>query len=306
MNDAFDFNSVHYPTEPVADFEDITPDQAAMYLLLNIDNRVISDDLVNEHVRAIKAKKFMVNGETIKFSVPVDLGNGVLRPVVLDGQHRLTAIAKAGVTVRVLVVRGLALDTKPTIDAGRKRSAADNLRMLGRNSYVTLAATASAVWRINRGDYMLLTRPKPTSQEVLALVEEFPSLYRSVEVAGQVYQVFRPLRRAAVATAHHLIGQVDPDQLYAPYFFELIKTGENLKSGHPVMALRQRATSYKIGIEPMTMRREIGLIVKAWNRCAENKLATSIIQPATAPIPEVQHPSAEYLPLLEAAEAAHG
>jgi hypothetical protein len=78
--------------------------------------------LVARYAREIAAGRWKPNGETIKFTM-----DGVL----LDGQHRLAAVALAGVGIETTVVWGLDPDCFDTIDSGRPRSAADMLAIQG-------------------------------------------------------------------------------------------------------------------------------------------------------------------------------
>ena len=60
---------------------------------------------------------------------------------VLDGQHRLHAIARAGVPVRISVARGVPVDAFDVIDTGAPRSPADILRIAGYDAPGALAAS---------------------------------------------------------------------------------------------------------------------------------------------------------------------
>ena len=72
--------------------EKITPEIAKIYYSRSTGNRVINR-------QAVKTGRWVLNGETICFD-----SNGVLR----DGHHRLLTIIESGVTIEVLVVRGVA------------------------------------------------------------------------------------------------------------------------------------------------------------------------------------------------------
>jgi hypothetical protein len=298
MNDHIDFSAA--PDKPTSAFEDITPDMARALLQLNRHNRHINPRLVQEHVRAIVTGNYLTNGETIKLSWPVDYGNGGdPMPILLDGQHRLEAISQAERTVNLLVVRGLDPKSQSTMDIGRKRTGADWLHILREKDGTALATVLGGIWKWNLGDRKFLTSPKPTPLELEALLSERPEIRRSLEIGSQVSRAFPALKKSSLGVTHHLISQVDKD--HVAYFFRLIETGANLSEGHPVLALRWRANSYR-RTEPMTMRREVGLLVKAWNFCARNETTKSIIHPLDIAVPEVDFPSSEYLPLLENAD----
>lgn len=96
--------------------EFIWPQKAAEMLENNLNNRKVSQNVVDLFARDMANKEWELNGESIKFD-----RNGRL----IDGQHRLLAIIKAGVSVQTFVVRGLSPKTIYTQDTGRRRSLKD-------------------------------------------------------------------------------------------------------------------------------------------------------------------------------------
>lgn len=93
-------------------WEVITPESAEEMLTHNTHNyRAISKDIVARYVDEIQGNSWEANGDTIVFSE-----NGTL----LNGQHRLAAVIKAGKPIVSLVVRGL--PDSQIFDIGRKRN----------------------------------------------------------------------------------------------------------------------------------------------------------------------------------------
>ena len=78
--------------------EKITPEIAKIYYSRSTGNRVINRQAVKTYIAQMKTGRWVLNGETICFD-----SNGVLR----DGHHRLLATIESGVTIEVLVVRGV-------------------------------------------------------------------------------------------------------------------------------------------------------------------------------------------------------
>lgn len=301
MSEQLDFSDLEFPSEPTAEFQTVTPEMAELLLRhLNIKNRVVNERLVLEHVRSILAGDYVVNGETIKLSWPVPRENGSSLPILLDGQHRLEAIVRAGKPVMILVVRGLDPDTQATIDTGRKRSGADWFKINGEKEYTTLAAVTTGIWKWNLGDRKFNTSPKPTPLEIDQLLKVHPEIRRSLEIGIQTSRGFPDLKRSSLAVAHYILSQLSEE--HAPYFFRLIETGVGLEEGHPVLALRRRASSYRRRHEPMTLKREVGLIVQAWNKCVEGEGVSRIIQTADDAAPEPLNPMGRYLHLLQDAQ----
>lgn len=103
--------------------EKITPEVAQEWLnTYNTCNRNLRLSHVDKLVRDILNGSWKINGDAIRFSVSGEL---------LDGQHRLTAIAKSGLAVETLVIRGISEASRQTIDSGIKRTSGDNLGLMG-------------------------------------------------------------------------------------------------------------------------------------------------------------------------------
>lgn len=107
---------------PITTFEFITPEIAMEYLKLNMAcNRRIDARRVKELTTDIQNGNWQLNGDTIRFNKKGEL---------IDGQHRLTAIAKSGCTVMTGVTRNIENDVT-IIDRGKVRSTAQVLQMGG-------------------------------------------------------------------------------------------------------------------------------------------------------------------------------
>ena len=80
------------------EIEDITPEKAVEYLDNNFKHREIKQTRVDKYVASMTEGNWKFNGKVITFNK-----DGVL----LNGQHRLTAVVQSGVPLRTLVVRGI-------------------------------------------------------------------------------------------------------------------------------------------------------------------------------------------------------
>ncbi len=85
--------------------EDINPEKAIEYMKKNINNPRGKNSLSRSHVKRLaddmKAGLWQLNAEAIVFDE-----DGFLK----DGQHRLAAIIMSGVTIRIVVIRGVSRD----------------------------------------------------------------------------------------------------------------------------------------------------------------------------------------------------
>jgi hypothetical protein len=119
-------------SEVTAQVVNVTPFMAQNWLTQNPSNRGVSHSRVEEYASDMKSGDWMLNGEPIVIDAYGQLKNG---------QHRLHAVVKSGVTVPMLVVFGV--DPNVCVyDRGRSRSTLDILRIKG---YSTESANTSSV-----------------------------------------------------------------------------------------------------------------------------------------------------------------
>jgi hypothetical protein len=99
----------------------ITPEWAAQILAHNnTRNRAMSRAHVEMLANEIRRGAWDFTGDTIKLSPDGQL---------IDGQHRLAAVVKAGVSIQTLVVEGVSFDVVATIDTRLKRRRATHPRI---------------------------------------------------------------------------------------------------------------------------------------------------------------------------------
>jgi len=122
-------------------WEMLTPEVATEYLATNEENRHLRKRAVDMYMRNMEQGEWKVTGETIKFDK-----NGRL----IDGQHRLHAIIRAGAEIPTLVIRGLEPDVQGVIDTNIHRTAGDMLRLTGviqADAYVVASVGRIAIAR---------------------------------------------------------------------------------------------------------------------------------------------------------------
>lgn len=112
--------------------ETITPKQAQKYLQFNTNNRHLRKTLVSQYAKDMALGNWKLTHQGVAFNC-----DGTL----LDGQHRLAAIVESGVTVQMLVARGVDSRNQLVMDDHAKRSAGDALS-LARNEKITQSHVA--------------------------------------------------------------------------------------------------------------------------------------------------------------------
>jgi len=158
--------------------ESITPKLAEKYLEENVDyNRPISQRYVDLYARDMKAGKWIVNGETIKFN-----GTGAL----LDGQTRLWACVEAGVPFTTAVARGVpSLDD---VDRGRRRSMAHILAMRQVKNAIKVATALRTIWRWENTNWRA-QQIVPSTRESLELLDAYPIIEEITQVGARISKI---------------------------------------------------------------------------------------------------------------------
>jgi len=135
----------------------VTPEMAARWLEGNIHNRDIRIADVNRYAEDMRRGRWKLTHQAIAFTE-----DGTL----IDGQHRLWAILESGVTVPMLVVHGLAMDTQLVIDTHRGRTASDALNLMDKHGKVTPIETSTLQWMLWSPLNGKRTRPKMSHTQI--------------------------------------------------------------------------------------------------------------------------------------------
>jgi hypothetical protein len=125
------------PSDEIAEeWIDLTPELAEKFLAHNTANRSVRERHVETLARDMEAGNWKVTGDSIKF----DRNN-----TLLDGQHRLHAVIRSGVTIRVLLILGLDPSARAVIDTNARRMARDAVGFTGFPKYPGQAAAVARI-----------------------------------------------------------------------------------------------------------------------------------------------------------------
>ena len=116
----------------------ITPEMAESFLLFNNENRNLRNQHVEYFAKLITQGEFQLTHQGVAFT-----GNIVNPKRLLDGQHRLQAIVKAGTPVEMLVSWNCDEKLFHTIDAGASRTFRDLHKW--NNKQVTIVKSISEI-----------------------------------------------------------------------------------------------------------------------------------------------------------------
>jgi hypothetical protein len=177
---------------------------------------------------------------------------------VLDGQHRLTAIAEAGqqdpdIEVEIMVAWEAAPETFGVIDTGAARTTSDSLKIAGYSDTNHLAASTRALiaYRATVGTTDSFERAARalTTVDVMRYLDDSERAARArqaVQLGARIgMAVGRIGTRGALATAimiasedaHEGRSALGPDSMFE--FFERLADGAMLSSDSPILSLRR-------------------------------------------------------------------
>lgn len=130
---------------------DITPELARTSLANNVRNRSLSEDVVLAYARDMLNLEWQATHQGIAFND---------RDELIDGQHRLHAIVRSGVTIRMMVTFGLPshiagkeITVMDCVDRGRTRSVSDQLKIQhGLTDGSIIAAVCLSIGRLCYGE----------------------------------------------------------------------------------------------------------------------------------------------------------
>ena len=126
--------------------ETITPQLAEQMLKCNALNRNLSKRTVEAYASDMKAGRWYLNGEPIVFN---DEG------ILVNGQHILSAVVLANMSVQFAVVRGVTKEDSQVYDVGKNRDVSDLLKFIGETTLANkmLAAVGLSVMKYAVGDH---------------------------------------------------------------------------------------------------------------------------------------------------------
>jgi len=215
--------------------EKITPKKAAEYIA-TVDTskqRPLKQAKIDDYATSMAHGHWVLTHQGIAFD---DEGN------LCDGQHRMHAVVKSGVTVEMQVTRNMIqkqgnLFTFDAIDQGVKRHIGEQLHVRhGVKNANTTAAAAKLIAQLctNRGLVM-------TVANTLGVLQYFQ---KEIEEAHSMLQSTAGMLRAPILGSCAFALRVGGDPVRE--YVKKVGSGENIKRGDPAFAFRQYALNYKV------------------------------------------------------------
>lgn len=251
--------------------ERMTPSDAEKLLIASSSQRQrsLQSTRVQQYARLMREGQWRVTHQPIAID-----SAGVL----IDGQHRVSAVAASGLQdgVEMLIAYDADPETFDLIDTGRPRSPAQTLAIAGytNTNVVSAAARYYMVYLFMEGGTRVPSpevRARFTAHDVLRFMES-PAGERLLSQERDAARIAKNLGRYGITTwlsaVLALLYGTEPESQTREEFLEKLETGTMLEAGSPILALRrwiQSETGY------VRTRRDvagyIGManVIKAWN-----------------------------------------
>lgn len=251
----------------------ITPQIAEEILRKNTNKRTVKVSHVKWLASMMSDGKWKMNGDTIC----------VNSDVLIDGQHRLMAVVKSGVTIECLVVEGLESHVFDTKDSCSRRSASDTLHMAGVENPIRVASALKVVDELTSVFSCSRLNHHFSNQDAEELLKLHPGIIESVRLNSKSKYVAASI----LAGCHYVFSKKSRDQ--ADFFVGSLMSGIELDAASPIYALRERLINNKHRNSKLERRFVLMLIIKAWNAFRSGKSSRSVIIPpdGVAKLPEI-------------------
>lgn len=252
------------PLQP--DVWTVTPDMASDWLSYrnHPKNRPLSKGVAGKYQADMESGRWRLTPEGLIFDT---------EGYIISGQHRLKAVANAGLDIEFWIFPNQPRDIFGVVDSGYKRTAAHVLRVPHATSIANGARHLAAL--ADRERLGMPRFPKITTPEILATYRAWPELSWYPTEAHNVYNAARipigaHLAVLAQAARTEHIGRIQS-------WLEALHTGADLASGDSRLTLRNRFAA-GVAVIGGANRRDLAyaLIVKAWNAHAEQRALSGL------------------------------
>lgn len=252
----------------------VDPKFAADGLAKNPRNRPLSERLGDRYADAMSRGEWEETGDPIRFNC-----DGTL----IDGQHRLYAVIKSGVTLPMLVVRGLPRTAFHKIDGGKRRTNGDHLAASGEVMYNHLASAIR--W------YGVIDKRKSWKTMAVTSSQMFLTLKKNPKIRDSVSYIHhtKALKIASgsiLAACHYAFAAKDKE--LADKFIEQLAAGEGLKRTDPVYVLRERLRRNRQEREKLPQDCIAVFVIKSWNATRKGESIKKLVWLSDESFPVVQ------------------
>jgi hypothetical protein len=270
--------------EPEVALELITPEIARRWLAANYGNRELTPSHAEVLVRAMKRGEWGLGWDGIAFDVDGRL---------LNGQHRLAAVALSGVAQRFVIARGWPKNSAEYNDHGKKRTLSEILQMRGVPDYRNLAGAIKFTWYYMRHETFQPPKVGPTVSEQLALWDRhsgedgdgglLDALRRARLLSDKGKRSPMPITPGAALL--YLFSHIEPTD--ADTFFVKLADGTELAEGDPILVLRNQLMRSRLKGNKVSQHVKAAWTILAWNAWQDGVQVERLRWTAQRPYPKI-------------------
>ena len=217
---------------PRVRIEVVTPKKAKAWLEGNIDNRKFREPHALKLAKILERGEWELTGDCIVFDD---------QDVLINGQHRLTAIVVSEIPAQLVILRGVPSKTQEVMDTGLTRNLGDQLHRRGVPYSLVIAGALGWLYQFDYNErtgnvhYANNETERPSYRQLLALFEENKELVDDVPFVNRIRHTTKVRPGPTLALVHRLKKIDDTD---AEDFFDKLRTGANLSEMDPIFRLR--------------------------------------------------------------------
>jgi hypothetical protein len=242
----------------------VTPELATQLLTKNSSNRPMNDRNV-EFIKSQMLKGlYKETGDTIKISVTDKL---------LDGQHRLKAIEKSGISVYQQIAYDVPDDVFTVLDIGKLRSSGDILTIAGIKNGANMSSIVGFIKTFERGSSDFNKTVKENAEEKISFIKEHPELEDIYKFVYKVYTRTKWLPPSLLGAFYYTLLTKNHSEQTIINFFEQYETGLGLNQSSPVYVLRDKLIRNSTNKTKYRIADKVALIITAWNLYIKGRYA---------------------------------
>jgi hypothetical protein len=241
----------------------ITPTVAKQYLEANISNRRVKIPVVMQYANDMLNGRWKEDtAETIKISKT---------GIVLDGQHRLMAIVKSGVSVFFTVAINLDDSVFDVIDTGSSRNASDTFKVKGIKQESSIPSTIS-FYNLLSKNMKQGARKNNKSTNAMLLEQYYEDEMFWQNVARQSHAWYLSFAKiiapSFIGGFYAFFLKLNEDKAHE--FMTQLTTGIDIKN-NTISLLRNKLMQDKMSLRKMPITLKTAFMIKTWNVFIKNE-----------------------------------
>lgn len=246
----------------------ITPGMAEAWLETNTANRRPSRALIERYAREMTDGRWRFTGDPIRF----DVNNALI-----DGQHRLLAIVKSGVSLTCPVIYGLPTEARDVIDTGKSRTNQDVLAMHGVANPNRCASVARLLLLYKNESWSHGNMYSP--RELLGMLEKHPGISRSVSMLPKLPQ---SSPHATIAMLHFVANDLLKQQDKAAALYTVFRTGVPSYENDPIHRFRERLIKHAGERVRPKQTHTAWMLFNCWNYFVKDEPLSMVKMPSSS------------------------